>query len=232
MSAVDAKPSASGTGNSRKRGPYAPDATRAAMLQVAVDLFSERGFHATTVQAIVQRAGVTKGAFYHHFESKEDVLRQIHAEYAGEMVTNARDTLQRDISPIEQLRMIIQRAVVSLGNHRAHVAVFYQEYRFLDGTQYAGIREMHEEEEAILMDIITRGKKAGQLRKELDPKILIFAMSGITAWIYQWYDPSGELSLDDIAAELADIILGGAATPEAMAALPARKRRRRNAAKA
>jgi TetR/AcrR family transcriptional regulator, cholesterol catabolism regulator len=201
------------------------------MLQVALELFSERGFHATTVQAIVQRAGVTKGAFYHHFESKEDVLRQVHAEYAGEMVANARDTLERDIPPIQQLRLIIERAVISLGNHRDHVAVFYQEYRFLDGTRYAGIREMHEEESSIVLEIIDRAKRAGEARKELDPKIVLFAISGVTAWIYQWYDPSGPLALEEIAAELADIILGGVATPEAMATLGRPKPRRKRAAK-
>lgn len=202
----------------RKRGSYAPDVTRQTLLDVALQLFSERGFHTTTVQSIAQRAGVTKGAFYHHFESKEDVLRQIHAEYAGEMVLGAREIAARtDLRPAQQLRALIERAVISLGRHRQHVAVFYQENRFLHGEQYAAIREMHDEEEAILLDVIARGQATGEVRPDVDPKLLIFAISGMTAWIYQWYQESGPMTLEQIAVRLADVIL------EPVAVAPARR---------
>jgi TetR/AcrR family transcriptional regulator, cholesterol catabolism regulator len=190
-----------------KRGPYAPDATRQALLDASLELFSERGFHGATVQAVSQRAGVTKGAFYHHFESKEDVLQQIHEEYAGEMVAGAREVAAADLSPAEQLRAIIERAVVALGVHREAVAVFYQENRFLSGRSYKAIRAMHDEQEQILLDIIDRAIAAGEVRKDVDPKLLMFAISGMTGWIYQWYQPDGPLTLEQIAEQLADIIL-------------------------
>ena len=193
------------------RGSYFPEATRAALLEVSVALFGERGFHATTVEQITNRAGVTKGAFYHHFESKEDVLRQIHAEYADEMVRGAREVVAEDQRPIDQLRALIMRAVVTLGNYASHVAVFYQEHRFLSGKSYAAIRAMHDEEEAILLDVIERGKAAGELRPDVDPKLLMFAVSGITAWTYQWYQETGPMALDEIATYMADTILHGAA---------------------
>jgi AcrR family transcriptional regulator len=191
-----------------KRGPYAPDATRQALLDASLDLFSERGFHGATVQAVAQRAGVTKGAFYHHFDSKEDILQQIHEEYAGEMVGGAREVAAaEDLTPAEQLRSIITRAVIALGSHRAAVAVFYQENRFLSGRSFKATRAMHDEQEQILLDIIDRAAAAGELRKDVDPKLLMFAISGMTAWIYQWYQPGGPLSLEQIAEQLADIIL-------------------------
>ena len=117
----------------RKRGSYAPEATRKAILDAALRLFSQRGFHATTVQAITNGARLSKGAFYHHFVSKEHVLQEIHAEYAVEMVAGAREVMaDTSLTPIEQLRSIITRAVIALGRHHLHVAVFYQELRFLD----------------------------------------------------------------------------------------------------
>ncbi len=41
-------------------------------------------------------------------------------------------------TPLEQLRGIIVNAVIVLGRHRLHVAVFYQEFRFLSGDSYSG----------------------------------------------------------------------------------------------
>jgi AcrR family transcriptional regulator len=195
---------------SRKRGSYTPEATRKAILDTALRLFSQRGFHATTVQAITEGAQLTKGAFYHHFVSKEHVLQEIHAEYAVEMVAGAREVMaDTSLTPVEQLRSIITRAVIALGRHHLHVAVFYQEFRFLSGKEYANIRQLHDEQESVLFHVIERAQAAGEVRADVDPQLLIFSISGITAWIYTWYDPKGKRALEDIAESIADIILKG-----------------------
>ena len=47
------------------------------IIAAAVTLFAERGFDATAVQQIVDRAEVTKGALYHYFDSKDELLYEI-----------------------------------------------------------------------------------------------------------------------------------------------------------
>ncbi len=59
------------------------------------------------------------------------------------------------------------------------------------------------------MDIIARAKASGELREDVDPQLLVFAISGMTAWIYQWYNPKGRRTLEEIAEDLADIVLSG-----------------------
>jgi AcrR family transcriptional regulator len=51
--------------------------TRSHILDVAGELFAERGYDATSVAGICARAGVTKGAFYHHFKSKQAVFLEL-----------------------------------------------------------------------------------------------------------------------------------------------------------
>jgi AcrR family transcriptional regulator len=48
--------------------------TRAQLIQTAAQAFAEQGYDATSVAEICQRAGVSKGAFYHHFDSKQDLF--------------------------------------------------------------------------------------------------------------------------------------------------------------
>jgi len=196
-----------------KRGPYGsytPEVTRQRLLDCALELFGERGYDATSVQRIADRAGVTKGAFYHHFDSKDDVLRDIHHQYAQQMLDGARAIkASSGCTPIEQLRAIIKQAVIAFGTHRSHVAIFYQEFKSLSEESYDQIRVMHAEQERILRDIISKARKSGQLKSSVDPKLLVFAISGVTAWLYQWYQPSGPMSLAAIADGLADIILEG-----------------------
>lgn len=60
--------------------------TRAALLAAARKLFTDRGFADTPTEEIVQRAGVTRGALYHHFRDKEDLFRAVHEEVERDLV--------------------------------------------------------------------------------------------------------------------------------------------------
>ncbi len=54
------------------------EATRQLLVSVARDLFTEHGYAGTSVEDIIQRAGVTRGALYHHFAGKDAILRAVH----------------------------------------------------------------------------------------------------------------------------------------------------------
>jgi AcrR family transcriptional regulator len=60
--------------------------TRRALLATARELFAQNGFRATRTEEIVQRAGLTRGALYHHFRDKEDLFRAVFEEVSGEVV--------------------------------------------------------------------------------------------------------------------------------------------------
>jgi AcrR family transcriptional regulator len=66
--------------------PAPGDATRAALLRAAHHLFAERGYAAVGTEEIVARAGVTRGALYHHFADKKDLFRAVHEQLEGALV--------------------------------------------------------------------------------------------------------------------------------------------------
>jgi AcrR family transcriptional regulator len=61
------------------------DATRDALVSAARDLFGTTGYAGTPVEAIVRAAGLTKGAFYHHFESKQEIFLQVFEDVKREL---------------------------------------------------------------------------------------------------------------------------------------------------
>ena len=64
--------------------------TRQALLTAARELFAADGFQATRTEEIVRRAGLTRGALYHHFRDKEDLFRAVYEEVTAEVTRSLR----------------------------------------------------------------------------------------------------------------------------------------------
>jgi AcrR family transcriptional regulator len=107
-------------------------ATRRALLDSARSLFAERGYHGTAAEEIVQRAGLTRGALYHHFEDKKDLFRVVVDEMEG--------AIDEEIEEAERAASSLPEAVMA--GYRAFIdAVLDPEMRrtfFLDGPSVLG----------------------------------------------------------------------------------------------
>lgn len=78
-------------------------------LATALELFNEKGYEKTTIQDIIDRMGVSKGAFYHYFESKEDIIEKIAKEYAAKGISIIKNIAERqDLTAIEKLNQVIE----------------------------------------------------------------------------------------------------------------------------
>lgn len=64
------------------------------IIECATQLFIERGYDATSIGHIIGRAGISKGAFYHHFQAKEDLIEALATRYAEEAAAAARPILE------------------------------------------------------------------------------------------------------------------------------------------
>lgn len=85
------------------------DARPGELLEHALRCFAERGFDATTLDAIARRAGVTKGTIYHYFSSKDDLLAHCISDLAVPAVTTLAETAQGAGSPAERLDAVMRR---------------------------------------------------------------------------------------------------------------------------
>lgn len=191
------------------RGPYRPDLTRQAILDSALALFETNGFHATSVHAVADAAGVTKGAFYHHFESKEELVHIIHDQLVDYQLREIDAIVANAGSPAEQLRELISMWVCTAVRFRSHVAIYQQERRYLEealGEDGDRITER-------TVQIVQAGIDDGSFRPNADAKIATLGVTGMTAWVYQWLGETGPLKPQQVADLLADMVLAGLAGP-------------------
>jgi AcrR family transcriptional regulator len=80
------------------------DATRTALSAAARQLFTERGYAATSTTEIVEQAGVTRGALYHHFAAKDELFRAVFEQLEGEVTRRVAEEALTSADPLEQLR--------------------------------------------------------------------------------------------------------------------------------
>src|SRR5437660_11203717 len=78
--------------------------TREALIAAARELFGERGFAAVGTEEIARSARMTRGALYHHFESKEDLFRAVYEAVERDLVEQIAATALEAANPVEALR--------------------------------------------------------------------------------------------------------------------------------
>jgi AcrR family transcriptional regulator len=80
------------------------EATRSLLIAVARESFTERGYAATSIDDIIQQAGVARGALYHHFSGKEALFRAVYETVEGEVFSRVMEAAASQASPWEAVR--------------------------------------------------------------------------------------------------------------------------------
>jgi AcrR family transcriptional regulator len=184
---------------------------REAILEAATDLFAESGYDATSVQQIVDRAGVTKGALYHHFAAKEDILFHIYGDIFAEQLADLDRILARGEAPRQALRDVITSAVTSTAKSAKAAAVFSQEITRMSAEHYADQQREWRRYQDAVRELIRRGQREGVFRPSVSPELTSWAIFGVTNSMHTWFRQDGPKTPEDFAVELGDLIMGGIA---------------------
>ena len=159
--------------------------TRARLLAAAKEVFEQDGFLDARISDIAERAGLSHGSFYHYFESKEEVFREVAAEVEERLseplysvILDAHSTA----SPYERIHEGIRRNFESYRDEARIMGVIEQVSRFDDDLR-AFRNERHHVSSAQIADSIRRLHQHGLADKSLDPTI---AAAGLGAMTYRF----------------------------------------------
>jgi AcrR family transcriptional regulator len=155
----------------KKRRPERRDQ----ILQIAVRLFHERGFHGTGMDDIGEVAGITGPAIYRHFSSKEEILAEAIRRVADERRVALGEIARSSSSPEETLEKLARSHALSTLANPSLVAVVVGERRVLDGAGRAAI------DRAVRERVDEWVEPLRQLRPELsDPEARLMVVSAFT----------------------------------------------------
>jgi AcrR family transcriptional regulator len=183
--------------------------TQEQLLESAVRLFFEQGYAQTSLQQVVDDAGLTKGAFYHYFSSKEEILQLIHDSYLDEELARAKAVVELGLGAAETVRALIRAMLETVAAFQDQMTIFLRERNALSGEHMAAVRAKRDEFEQIVTAVIERGVREGEFRPTSDVRLIAFAIMGMCAWAHEWYRPGGQRGAEDIAQLYGDLVLDG-----------------------
>jgi AcrR family transcriptional regulator len=183
-----------------------------AILDAAAGLFSERGYAATSLRDIAERAGMKAGSLYYHFSSKDEIVAEV-IEFGvlavAEEVANALDLAPRD-QPVARLRAAIGGHLRSLLELHTYASANIRIYGELPQGLRARTHAARANYDAIWRLLIDDCAAAGQLRPDVDPSVLRLLLIGAMNGALQWRQPHGRLDVNALADAFAEIVLFGA----------------------
>ncbi len=217
-------------------GAEAPAVSESAarLLDGALELFFEQGARATTVRQITSSCGLTPGAFYNHFESKEELLYQL--------IRTSHDRLERSVSvaqaaadgePAAELDAIIRVYVERHARRRKSARIATRDYIVLTGDLYEEIVAVRRRLRERLIDVVQAGQRQGVFRLatgvDAAPTLTAVALLDMCIQVAEWYHEGHGMSPEDLASHyirLARRMVGVAEQDDEPAAGPGPSARR------
>ena len=171
-----------------------PGNDREHVLAVAVALFIEKGYDATSVADLADRLGVTKSALYHHFSSKEELL--------GLALNDALTALEGVFDePFDdagaQLERVLRGAVRVLVEKLPEVTLLLR-VRGNGRVEQAALERRRAFDHRV-SEVVTRAQDEGMLRPDVDPAVATRLVFGMVNSLTEWYRPGGALDADALA---------------------------------
>ena len=159
---------------------------RTLILDAAIRVFAEHGYHGARVGDIAEDAGVAHGLLYHYFASKDEVLRTIFVENWGELIGRFRAVEDADESASEKLEGIAKILLRTWRNDPALVTVMVREVARSQQLQ-AQVTEVREAF-AIVERVIEQGQTQGTFRADVDAQLASWIFYGgleevLTGWV-------------------------------------------------
>jgi AcrR family transcriptional regulator len=182
---------------------------RAQIVAAAADLFSECGYHGTSMQDIGERVGMGKGSLYAHVANKEEILLEIVSTAARRFTAAVQPVARGDDPAPVKLRTALRahlRTAVELG---PLARVFLLEARHLQEEPARWIREARDRYDALWRQIVDQGIADGGFRRDLDARLAVSLTLAAANWTPQEEAPIDPDDADAFAGRLCDLLLDG-----------------------
>jgi len=174
----------------------------------AAKLFREKGYQAANLRELARRAGIQGGSIYHHFSSKQEILFQLMNNTMNDMIERLLAILAPLESPTEQLRQTMRFHIEYhiVGTDETYITD--DELRNLEPDNYLQIIAKRDRYQHLIEGILRQGQQLENWQIS-DIKLFSRAVIQMCAGVTRWYQPKGNFTIDEIAAQYFSLVTRG-----------------------
>lgn len=182
---------------------------REQMSDVASRLFSERGYHATSMRELAAALGMQGGSLYAHISGKEDLLVDIVSSASRQFGEALLPLRELDMPADQKLREAMRRHIAVVAANTDSATVFFHEWKHLSPEAYAQVTGWRDSIDEFYRDLLRSGVREGIFSPDLDVKMAANLVLSAVNWTYTWYRAGGSLTPEMVAEQFAQMLLGG-----------------------
>ncbi len=190
------------------------------LLSSAARVFAQRGYHRTSMRDLARASGISLAGVYYYVQSKEELLFLIQHRNFEAVLDGMRQALAGVSDPVDRLARFIDNHLDYFATHMAEMKVLSHEAGALTGEYLQRVNDMKREYTRALMDILAEIEKTHG-PAHANRRVAAYSLFGMMNWIYNWYDPLGDVGVELLSQTICRLFLGGyVGLPVSEAALP------------
>lgn len=198
----------------RKEGTDNYHQRRNEIAVAAAEVFNQKGFRGTTLEAVAQAMGIDRASLYYYIGSKEELFDEVVREVTEANVARAEAIKQTEAAPADKLRSLILDLMGSYAENYPLLYVYIREnLDHVAGDRTAWSRHMkslNKRYEEAVIAIIQEGLDTGAFRPVASARIIAYGVVGMIGWTNRWFSPTKSAeSAAEIGTAYAEMVLAG-----------------------
>jgi AcrR family transcriptional regulator len=177
-------------------------------LSRAAQVFADRGYHSTTMRDLAAATGMSLAGMYYYVRGKEELLFRIQERCFTRVLAGAERALAGlpGADALERLQAFIRHHVIFFAANLAEMKVLSHEASSLTGERQRKVNAIKRRYVDLLEGLL---KDVAADEPAVDRSAAAYVLFGMMNWIYNWYDPAGEIDPERLAGLIARIFIGG-----------------------
>ena len=190
--------------------PRIPRAVRPAydvdsLTDVAVAVFSTRGYDATRMEHIARAANISKSSLYHHVSNKEELLGRALSRAVGGLTAILSEPGAVDGAPAAKLEYVLRRTVEAELQFLPEVSLLIR-VRGNTAVERQALEERRRFQDKVA-ELVTEAQRAGEIGSGIDAGLFVRLALGMSNSLVDWYRPDGTWSTRQIADAMIDMVM-------------------------
>jgi AcrR family transcriptional regulator len=190
--------------------PRIPRAVRPAydvesLTDVAVAVFSTRGYDATRMEHIARAANISKSSLYHHVANKEELLGRALHRAVGGLTAILSEPGAVEGTPAARLEFVLRRTVEAELRFLPEVSLLIR-VRGNTAVERQALEERRRFQDT-LAELVTEAQRAGEIGSGIDAGLFVRLVLGMSNSLVDWYRPDGTWSTRQIADAMIELVM-------------------------